>query len=48
MLQTKTWRSLQIYDAELDSEIASLARRCNETMEEFVKIETLRVWSNKS
>jgi hypothetical protein len=42
LLQTRTWRSLKIIKRIRASEVTQLQRRCNEIMEEFVKLETLR------
>jgi hypothetical protein len=41
--QTSTWRSLRIHKRKLAVEISALQRKCNELMEEFVKIETMRI-----
>jgi hypothetical protein len=43
LLQTRTWRSLRIRRRKLASELVSLQRTCNELMEEFLKIETIRI-----
>jgi len=42
LVQTSTWRSLHIRKRKLAVEISAIQRRCNELMEEFVKLETIR------
>lgn len=42
LLQTSTWRSLRIRKRKLAREISELQKHCNDLMEEFVRIETLR------
>jgi hypothetical protein len=42
LLQTRTWRSLKILKRRRAIEISTLQQKCNELMEEFVKVETIR------
>jgi hypothetical protein len=43
LLQTRTWRSLHIRKRNFGTEISALQRKCNALMEDFVKLETLRI-----
>jgi hypothetical protein len=43
LLQTRTWRSFHIHKRKTAIEITALQQKCNDLMEEFVKIETLRI-----
>lgn len=43
LLQTRTWRSLNIRKRRLATEISELQRSCNNLMEDFIKVETQRI-----